>query len=206
MADRESNRRAWFTVLLGAAMSTLACSCSRGSSPPPAADVTTKPVPAVAPAVGGSQSATPVASDPALPPAPAPSATSVSHPSGAPSSAGTPPSLDGDCSRLDQSPEYRSLPPEARTRSRVSCEAKQEFAAFVATRQTCTTARDCSIVTGACPFDCYVPTATAAVSEVNQKLTELGDRLRRAGQRCVYRCMNEPPPACVAGRCTTGAR
>jgi hypothetical protein len=88
----------------------------------------------------------------------------------------------------------------------VSCEAKQELAAFVATRQACTTARDCSIVTGACPFDCYVPAATASVSEVNQKLTELGDRLRRAGQRCVYRCMNEPPAACVQGRCTTGAR
>jgi hypothetical protein len=88
----------------------------------------------------------------------------------------------------------------------VSCEAKQEFAAFVATRQSCSTSRDCSIVTGACPFDCYVPAATADVPAVTQKLGELGDRLRRAGQRCVYRCMNQPAAACVDGRCATAAR
>ena len=176
------------------ALSATLGGCSRVSSPPPPAATSTVAQPAAraAPAVA--------ATDGAVAPA-APEA-----PPSAPASATAPPSAPGDCARFDQSPEYRNLPPEARTRSRVSCEAKQELEAFVSTRQSCSTVRDCTIVTGAGPFDCYRPVATASAPEVTKKLTELGDRLRRAGQRCVYRCMNQPPEACVSGRCTTGAR
>ena len=76
----------------------------------------------------------------------------------------------------------------------------------MATRQSCSTASDCTTLTGSCPFDCYVPVATASAPDVTRKLTELGDRLRRAGQRCVYRCMGKPAEACVQGRCSAGTR
>jgi hypothetical protein len=81
---------------------------------------------------------------------------------------------------------------------------KQEFRAFVASRQSCSAPTDCSIVSGSCPFDCYIPVAKASLAAVNAKLETLGARLDKAGDRCVYRCVSPPEPTCVNGRCAAG--
>jgi len=73
----------------------------------------------------------------------------------------------------------------------------------VAEHQSCGAASDCAIVSGACPFGCYIPAAKSSAEQVKAKLSELGERLEKAGARCVYRCMSPPAPACVAGRCST---
>ncbi|HYP89239.1 MAG TPA: hypothetical protein VEQ59_13825 [Polyangiaceae bacterium] len=151
--------------------------CSRVSNPTPT------PEPAPAPALTQSVAA-PSASI-------ATAATSASAPP-ASSTASTPPS--DDCAAL-----------ESGSHQRLSCEAKQEFRAFIADHQSCGAANDCSIIAGACPFGCFVPVAKAKASQVSAKLSELGERLDKAGARCVYRCMAPPAPACVDGRCSSTA-
>ena len=88
----------------------------------------------------------------------------------------------------------------------LASQAKEEFRAFVASRQSCSASTDCSIISGSCPFDCYVPAAKASAAAVSAKLAALGERLDKAGNRCVYRCMSPPVPACVSGRCAAGER
>ena len=79
---------------------------------------------------------------------------------------------------------------------------EEEFRAFVASRQACTAASDCTNVTGSCPFGCTIPVAKSAESAVKNKLDELVQRKLEQGPRCVYRCAAPAPPACVSGRCT----
>jgi hypothetical protein len=111
-----------------------------------------------------------------------------------------------DCSAYDTSPDYRGLSAEDRAHGRVTCEAKKEFRAFVASRRACKAANDCAIVSGSCPFDCYVPIAKAGEPDVRAKLASLGARLDKAGNRCTYGCMGSPEVACVNGRCDIGTR
>jgi hypothetical protein len=111
----------------------------------------------------------------------------------------------GACDELEASRQFRELPPDARARSRASCAAKEEFAAFLAARQACASATDCTVVPGSCPFGCFVPAANAAAAEVTAKLTALGERLDKTGNRCVYRCMGPPAPRCVEHRCRAGS-
>jgi hypothetical protein len=86
-----------------------------------------------------------------------------------------------------------------------SAAAKEEFVAFVASRQACASANDCAIVPGSCPFGCFVPVANAAAAAVTAKLAALGERLDKTGNRCVYRCMAPPVPRCVEHRCRAGS-
>jgi hypothetical protein len=83
-------------------------------------------------------------------------------------------------------------------------QTKAEFEGFVATRQTCSKDADCVVVSGTCPFGCYIPVVKSAGAEVTAKLQELADRLDKSGQRCVYRCTAPPPAVCRSGRCATG--
>jgi hypothetical protein len=111
-----------------------------------------------------------------------------------------------DCRVYDTSPDYRALSAEDRAHGRLTCETKEEFRAFVATRQACKSASDCAIVSGSCPFDCYVPIAKAGEREVRAKLDALSARLDKAGNRCMYGCISSPEVECVDGRCDTGNR
>ncbi len=129
--------------------------------------------------------------------APAP-ASDTAVPSPPPSSA-PPPAASDPAPSASASDLARS----ASDHVSASKDAKEEFRAFVATRQSCTVASDCENVAGACPFGCYVPVTKSAVAEVTAKLQTLGKRLDEAGGRCVYRCTAPPAAACVAGRCST---
>ena len=172
--------------------------CARASSPPPGSD-SLQLVPSV-----------PIAA-PLLPTGPAaPSASAipapVPHQPALPSSvASAAPAAPSTCDELEASPQFRELPPDARARSRASCAAKEDLSAFVASRQACKSASDCTIVPGSCPFGCFVPAANAAAAEVTAKLRALGERLDKIGNRCVYRCMAPPAPRCVEHRCRAGA-
>ena len=116
-----------------------------------------------------------------------------------------PVAVPSTCDELETSPQFRELSPDARARSRASCAAKKELVAFLASREDCASATDCTIVPGSCPFGCFVPAANAAAGEVTAKLAALGERLDKLGNRCVYRCMAPPAPRCVEHRCTAGS-
>jgi len=79
---------------------------------------------------------------------------------------------------------------------------KAELHAFLATRQDCSTANDCTNVPGSCPFGCTIPVAKSAEGAVKTKLAELVQRQEQQGSRCMYRCAAPVPPACVSGRCS----
>ncbi|MDF3065273.1 MAG: hypothetical protein K0R38_874 [Polyangiaceae bacterium] len=173
--------------------------CSRVSSPPPAADTAVAPSPPVARTTGAaptepSNSAAEPSNSAAEPSnsAAEPSNSAVAAPVA--SEGASPWTAASDCS--DKS---------ADARTRATCEAKEEFRAFVASHQSCASAADCTIVTGSCPFGCFVPVTKASRAETLAKLGALGDRLDKAGHRCVYRCMSPPGEACVAGRCSASA-
>jgi hypothetical protein len=199
----------------------LFCACSRASSPAPASESARGP----SPSVGAADTPPPItttavsAESPGSPPsalaasatpAPSPSAATVPSASAAStpgaSRAPNPWTRADDCSRYESAPEYRGLSPEDRARSRATCETKEEFRAFVATRQACSSASECTIVSGSCPFGCFVPVAKRSSTEVTAKLQALGARLDKAGDRCVYRCMGPPSDACEDGRCVSGPR
>jgi hypothetical protein len=199
------------STLLGvAAAIPVFCGCARVNPPAPVADGSAPlaqssalPAPASAAAAPTAAQAAPSAAQAA------PSATSAATaeaPASARPAATSPRATSEDCSRFETAPEFSSLPAEDRARSRMTCETKEEFRAFVATRQTCAAASDCTNVSGACPFGCYIPVAKASAADVQSKLEKLGKRLDEAGHRCVYRCMGPPSEACVEGRCATGAR
>ncbi len=202
--------RPGWALLLVAASAPALVDCSRVSTPVPAPASDAAPVPAPAsdspPAPPASDTASaPPASDAAS--AQPPSAPSPVKPSPAPtaSTSATPPSSaikPSDCARHDDTP---GVSPEDRARSRAACEAKEEMRAFVAARQSCSSASECTNLGGSCPFGCFIPVSKRSAPEVTAKLDELGSRLDKAGNRCAYRCMGAPAPACVAGRCTTGA-
>ena len=166
--------------------------CARISSPPPASD-SLHPV---------QDAPTAAALLPSVSANPAPIPPQAALP---PSSASAAPAAPSGCDELESSPQQRELPPDARARSRASCEAKEDLAAFLASRKGCSSDADCTIVPGSCPFGCFIPVASAAAVEVRGKLTALGERLDKAGNRCVYRCMAPPAARCVEHRCRAGA-
>ena len=145
------------------------------------------------------------ASTPAPTPEPAPIPTPTQSVAASPDSAAVAPA-PATSSPAAAPPSDDCAALENGSHQRHSCEAKQEFRAFVAEHQSCSTANDCSIVSGACPFGCFVPAAKASASQVSAKLSELGERLDKAGARCVYRCMAPPAPACVDGRCSNAQK
>ena len=106
-----------------------------------------------------------------------------------------------DCDARDAAAD-KTLPPEDRQRDRLNCELTEELRAFVAERQACASAAECTNVGGSCPFGCTIPVAQRHASEVTQKLASLVERQEKAGTRCAYRCIAGEPPACVDGRCT----
>ena len=106
-----------------------------------------------------------------------------------------------DCAAQEASAD-KTLPPEDRKRDRFNCDLQEELRAFVATRQACQSAAECTNVGGSCPFGCAIPVAQKSASEVTQKLATLVERQEKAGTRCAYRCITPEPPTCVEGRCT----
>ncbi len=195
---------AWWVVLV-----TLAAGCARATAPAPASETSAPPPTAAATLPATSATPTVSAPPPAeSAPAAAPAPSAAGRASEAPSAAPTEPNpwtTPHDCAERAASAEQRDLSPEQRKRQQTTCAAKEELRAFVAARQSCTTASECSIVSGSCPFGCFVPVAKASVGALDAKLKELGERLDRAGNRCVYRCMSPPVAACVDGRCATAA-
>jgi len=107
-----------------------------------------------------------------------------------------------DCAARDASPDRSTLTPEDKKRDRFNCDLGEELRVFVAARQACQSAAECTNVTGSCPFGCAIPVAQKAANEVAQKLATLVERQEKEGTRCAYRCMAPEPPACVEGRCT----
>jgi hypothetical protein len=193
--------------------------CSRATSPVPtaatsaasgAANATRAPGEKTTDGWRGSATAKPPA---AIPASAAPSIVAPPVVASAPPPAHPAPNLRAnlwtkpqDCSAYDTSPDYRGLSAEDRAHGRLTCETKEEFRVFVATRQACKAASDCALVSGSCPFDCYVPIAKASEHEVRAKLDALAARLDKAGNRCMYGCISSPGVECVDGRCDTGNR
>ena len=182
----------WAAVIgVGATVSA----CTKAQTPPPPADAAAPSSPSVPVAAHPSQV---VPTDPPAAPtesAPAPLAPASTATAAVSSNPWTTPS---DCSKANASASQRA-------RVLATCQAKEEFRSFVAARQSCKAASDCAVVSGACPFGCFVPAAKASVSEVTAKLDQLGALLDQAGGRCVYRCVGRPAAACVEGRCSAGA-
>jgi hypothetical protein len=194
---------------LVAAAGALAWGCTRTSAPPPASDAAAPAPPSPASVDSQPQPAatSPASALPTSEPAPAASAQASAAPAPAAPAPAAPVSANPwttphVCSKPAAAPDQ---PPEQRKRSQTTCAAKEEFRSFVAARQACTAASQCSVIVGSCPFGCFVPVATAAVSEVKAKQQTLDARLDQAGARCMYRCMNPPAAACVDGRCSTAA-
>jgi hypothetical protein len=173
-----------------------------------AIDASTAPLPAERPAAKppteGSPAAKPAAAKPPTEGPPAVTSATPTRP--APHVSVSPWTKPQDCSVYDTSPDYRGLSAQDRAHGRLTCETKEEFRAFVATRQACKAASDCGIVSGSCPFDCYVPIAKASEREVRAKLDALAARLDKAGNRCMYGCVGPPEVECVDGRCNAGHR
>jgi len=193
--------------------------CSRANPPVPTAAASAGSprasallTPESSPAVGS------VATLDAKPPAPMPSTAvpeAVRPPAAA--SASAPPPLapparadvgtkPQDCSAYDTSPDYRGLSAQDRAQGRLTCETRAEFRAFVASRRACKASSDCALISGSCPFDCYVPIAKTEEREVRAKLDSLAARLDKAGSRCVYSCIGPPEVECVNGSCGSGNR
>ncbi|HEY3493648.1 MAG TPA: hypothetical protein VGK73_03135 [Polyangiaceae bacterium] len=202
---------------LTAGAAVVLCACSRASSPPlsesavkpsqSAPSVAAQPEP-VATSSASAEAPAPTASTVA-PAAPASAVTPASASAPAPAASAAPPNpwtTADDCARFENAPEYKGLSAEDRARSRSTCEAKEEFRAFVSARQKCSSANECTNLSGACPFGCFVPVAKSSASAVKTKLETLGARLDKAGNRCVYRCMGAPAEACVDGRCALAPR
>ncbi len=199
----------WLMGLVAACVVPAFGACTRAGSPVPASDTVAKPVESAATVATAEWTPQqPVASAPATPAPAAPASASASSApaAAAPAAASNPWTTAEDCSVYDKAPEYRDLSAEDRARSRATCEAKEEFRTFVAARQSCSSASDCTNVSGSCPFGCFVPVAKGSASAVKAKLETLGSRLHKAGHRCVYRCMGEPAETCESGRCTNAAR
>jgi hypothetical protein len=150
---------------------------------------------AVAVVLGGCSraSAPPAASDPvAEPVASAPVASAEPAPAEpAPAPSASTEAKPGGCAGAEDD------------RTRMTCEAKEELSSFVASHQSCASATECTVVTGSCPFGCYIAVAKSAEAETVKKLGALGDKLEKAGNKCMYRCMNPPKATCEAGRCGT---
>jgi hypothetical protein len=185
----------WLRLLLAAGSAVAWGGCSRASSSAPDAAV---PAESHSAAISSAQATS-------QPEAAAPAPLASALPAASSSATLTPAAPPAeDCAAIEKTTEYQNLPAEARGRSRMNCEAKQELRSYVAERQRCAAATDCSIVMGSCPFGCYIPVAKASASELTAKLSALGSRLDQAGHRCVYRCMAPPAAACVEGRCSAG--
>lgn len=153
--------------------------CSRASAPPPAPEPIAEPGP-IEPAPAPSVASASASAEPA--PTPAPSASA---------SASTDTAKPSECASAKDE------------RERLTCETKSEFGSFVASHQSCKAVAECTVVTGSCPFGCYVAVTKTAEAETVKTLAALGDRLEKAGHKCVYRCMNPPTATCDAGRCAT---
>lgn len=199
--------------------------CSRASPPAPTTVTSAASSPTSAPHAPGKRAAqgstAPEAADPpqALPPTAPPASASPAATARAGSAPTPPPSAapasqaraslwtkPQNCSVYDTSPDYRGLSAQDRAHGRLTCETKEEFRAFVASHQACKADSDCAIMSGSCPFGCYVPTAKGGEREVRAKLDSLGARLDKAGNRCTYNCLGSPEVACVDGRCDAGNR
>jgi len=135
--------------------------------------------------------------------APAPAASNAASPAGTPAApSGNRWTTPVDCAARDTSADKSTLTPEERKRDRFNCDLGEELRVFVAARQACQSAAECTNVTGSCPFGCAIPVAASAANEVTQKLASIVERQEKAGTRCAYRCAAPEPPACVEGRCT----
>jgi len=94
----------------------------------------------------------------------------------------------------DESPDHAK-------RKRASCAIEEELRAFVAPRQSCQSAADCSNIAAPCPFGCVVPVARSSEREVKEMIARLGERQDKEGMRCLYKCAALKPPVCAEGRC-----
>lgn len=79
-------------------------------------------------------------------------------------------------------------------------EIQQEFDEYVAERNHCSAATECTLVFSGCPLGCAVGVRTEYEQEVKDKAAELIDEYRSGGEACMYSC-----PAsvveCEEGRC-----
>lgn len=79
-------------------------------------------------------------------------------------------------------------------------EIQQEFDEFVAERNHCSAATECTLVYPGCPLGCAVGVRTEFAGEVNDKADELIEDYESGGQACAYDCMATTAD-CVEGRC-----
>lgn len=200
---RDDLMAARWLVLCGAVgLASALVGCTRSSAPAPTPTSTSvAQTPPSVSLAGPTPGTMPTSSSAPLPSGEPPLGSAPAESVAAPASS---PRAADDCARLEASAAYRDLPAEARARSLATCRAKEEFRAFVAARQSCSSATQCTIVVGSCPFGCFVPVAKTSSADVVAKLETLGADLDKAGNRCVYRCMSPPAGACVAGRCSAG--
>ena len=183
---------------LAALAVAVACHQPEPAKSEPADAVTTAPT---APAPSAAEPA-PSAAEPA-PSAAEPAPSAAAPAADAPAApAANPWTKPVDCAASAASPTMSSLPPEDRRRERLNCDLREELRVFVAARQACHAAADCTNVGGSCPFGCTIPVAQSAADAVTQKLATLVKRQQQAGTNCAYRCMAPQPPACVEGRCS----
>lgn len=79
-------------------------------------------------------------------------------------------------------------------------EIQDEFADFVAQRNSCTETPECTLVYPDCPLGCGVAVRAEYAEAVAKKAKELVDAWSDGGQQCVYECMMLDV-TCEAGRC-----
>lgn len=66
--------------------------------------------------------------------------------------------------------------------------------AKIAEANYCETTADCAVTTGVCPFDCYVLTHRSQSGAIAKILSDYPTT-------CAYSCIQQPPVACVQGKC-----
>jgi hypothetical protein len=88
-------------------------------------------------------------------------------------------------------------------RGRSACEIREAFRAYVAQRQSCTSADECVIERTSPPLPCGVPVRRSAVDEVHAKQRRLLREYAAAGNRKSWKdfCIPAMAVACLRGYC-----
>src|SRR4051812_47404583 len=77
---------------------------------------------------------------------------------------------------------------------------KQQFAAYVASANSCQQASECAIASAECPLGCFVAVRADRKADVERKARELVAAYERGGASCQYDCVAPGQPACVHSR------
>lgn len=77
---------------------------------------------------------------------------------------------------------------------------QQDFDAYVAARQSCLAAPDCTLVYPGCPLGCAVAVANEHAADVEARAEALIAEYEAPGRSCAYDCLSVVA-ACTGGRC-----